>query len=158
MAFTFIEVMLVVSILAILAVVAIQNLLRSRMTTSETVAIANFRTLATALEMYRSANQRYPSDWQTDLYTDAEPDFGPPAFNVAMSNSAVQGYTYTYTPLSGGCTTTCSDYTLSGVPPASGNTGSRAFVVDRTGVIRHCTGTGPADANDPSIEQPPVAC
>lgn len=156
--FTFIEIMLVVSVIMILATIAVQSLLRSRLTTSESAVIANMRTLANAVEMYHSANQSYPDDWQADLYTDADPDYGPPAFNLSMSNSTLQGYTYTYTPLPGGCTTACSDYALSSVPQTLGSTGSRAFFVDRTGVIRHCTGSGPADADDQPMHLPPEAC
>jgi len=156
--FTFIEIMLVVSVVMILATIAVQSLLRSRLTTSESAVIANMRTLANAVEMYRSVNQSYPDDWQADLYTDADPDYGPPAFNSLMSNSTLQGYTYTYTPLPGGCATACSDYTLSSVPQTLGSTGSRAFFVDRTGVIRHCTGAGPADASDAPMHLAPIVC
>jgi len=156
--FTLIEVMVVVSIVALLAVVAIHSLIRSRVAAIESTAIANLRTLTNSLEMYRSVNQRYPSDWQAEMYTNADPDFGPPAFNASMAGSAIQGYVYTYTPLPAGCSSTCSDYTLSSVPQTFGTTGSRAFFIDRSSVIRHCTGAGPADATGQPVAQPPSAC
>lgn len=155
---TLIEVMVVVSIVALLAVVVIQSLTRSRVAAIESTAIANLRTLANSLEMYRSANQQYPGDWQADLYTNVEPDFGPPGFNLPMNGSTLQGYTYAYSPLPSGCTSACTDYTLSSVPQTVGGTGTRAFHVDRSGIIRHCVGAGPADASDQPIEQAPNAC
>lgn len=157
-AFTLVEIMVVVSIIGLLAAVAIQSLLRSRAVSMETAAIANLRTLTSSLEMYQASNSGYPDAWQAEMYTNANPTFGPPTFNTAMASSLVQGYLYTYTPLPAGCSSTCSAYTLSGVPQLPGLTGTRALFVDRSGIIRHCTGPGTADATDQPIEQPPAPC
>ncbi len=155
---TLVEVMVITSIVALLAVVAIQSLTRSRVVTIESTVIANLRTLANSLEMYHSANQQYPGDWQADLYTNVDPDFGPPGFNLPMNGSTLQGYTYTYSPLPSGCTSACIDYTLSSIPQTVGATGTRAFLVDRSGIIRHCVGAGPANVSNQPIGQAPNAC
>ena len=51
--FTLIELMIVVAIIAILAAIAIPNLLRSRMAANETAAIAACRTYGEAQSIYR---------------------------------------------------------------------------------------------------------
>ena len=160
--FTLVEIMIVVAIIALLAAIAIPNVLRGRTTANESSAVGNLRALVSALEMYRSVNNVYPAtaNWIANMYTTPNPDFGPPSFNHAMDGSAcppaaasscTQGFQYTYT--SGGAGT----YTLNANPDTLGQTGTRSFFVDESGVIRHCTGTG-ADVTDTSIDAPPVAC
>jgi len=154
-----VELVVVVGIIALLATVTIQNILRSRTTANEATAIGNLRELRSSLEMYRAQNNSFPADWQTDMYTDADPDFGPAMFNVPMTGQTVQGYNYTYTPLPAGCTPpSCTDYNFTAVPLNPGTTGTRAFFVNATGTVRHCTGSGPADASDATIDQPPNPC
>jgi len=51
--FTLIELMIVVAIIAIIAAIAIPNLLRSRMAANETAAIAACKTFATSEDIYR---------------------------------------------------------------------------------------------------------
>ena len=160
--FTLIEIMIVVAIIALLAAIAIPNVLRGRTTANESSAIGNMRALISSLEMFRSVNNVYPAtaNWVADMYTTPTPDFGPPSFNHAMDGSACppaaasscsQGFRYTYA--SGGAGT----YTLNANPDVLGQTGTRSFFVDETGVTHHCTGTG-ATVTDPSIDAPPIAC
>src|SRR5947207_14708953 len=51
--FTLIELMIVVAIIAIIAAIAIPNLLRSRMAASEEAAVAACKAFATAEDIYR---------------------------------------------------------------------------------------------------------
>ena len=57
--FTLIELMIVVAIIAIVAAVAIPNLLRSRMAANETAAIASCKTYATAQNIYRRTDYNH---------------------------------------------------------------------------------------------------
>ena len=57
--FTLIELMIVVAIIAIIAAVAIPNLLRSRMAANETAAIASCKTYATAQDIYRRTDYNH---------------------------------------------------------------------------------------------------
>lgn len=146
--FTLVEIMIVVAIIALLAAIAIPNVLRGRTSANEAAAIGNTRALLSGLEMYRSVNNAYPGPdnaaFTAAMYTAANPDFGPPSFLATMT---VQGYAYTFTSTNaagGACTTAafdCALYTLSAAPGTWGTTGVRSFVTDDTGVIRHCTGT-----------------
>ena len=75
-----------------------------------------------------------------------------------MDDSNHQGYLYTYTAQPDGCAGNCTGYTLTAFPSTLGLTGSRAFFVDESGIIRHCNGEGPADAGDRPLYQLPLAC
>ena len=160
--FTLVEIMIVVAIIALLAAIAIPNVLRGRTTANESAAIGNLRALVSSVEMFRSVNNTYPTtaNWVADMYTTPDPDFGPPSFNHIMdgtdcppgpASSCTQGYRYTYTSAAG------ATYSVNANPAVLNNTGTRSFFVDESGLIRHCTGTG-ADANDRTIDAAPVAC
>ena len=110
--FTLVEIMIVVAIIALLAAVAIPNVLRGRTTANESAAIGNIRALISSLEMYRSVNQAYPSvnagAFQDQMYgTDCAgsaptPDFGPPSFCKepggpdGAAASEVQGFVWLF--------------------------------------------------------------
>ncbi len=154
--FTLVEIMIVVAIIALLAAIAIPNVLRGRTTANESASIGNLRALISSQEMFRSVNNRYSqtSAWQANMYTNPDPDFGPPSFNQDLSAATtVQGYDYTYGALPAGCTDAagnCTAYTISAVAQTLGRTGVRSFVADDTGVIRHCTATAQGQTADPT--------
>ena len=61
--FTLVEIMIVVAIIALLAAIAIPNLLRARMTSNDALAKATLRAMSTAAESYSSANNgNYPGN------------------------------------------------------------------------------------------------
>ena len=148
--FTLVEIMIVVAIIALLAAIAIPNVLRGRTTANETSSIGNLRALVSSLEMFRSVNSAYPQTgtWVAQMYPAApQPAYAPPSFNVPMAGGAastVQGYAYIYTGLPIGCTNAlgnCTQYTVTSTAQALGGTGVRSFVADETGVERHCNAT-----------------
>jgi type IV pilus assembly protein PilA len=60
--FTLVEIMIVVAIIALLAAIAIPNLLRARLTANETTAQATLRTMSTAFETFAAAHSgTYPA-------------------------------------------------------------------------------------------------
>ena len=174
-AFTLVEIMIVVAIIALLAAIAIPNVLRGRTTANEASSIGNLRALISGLEMYRSVNNVYPqtANWgtvATSMYPPGAPAFGPPSFGTAaiaqtLANDTVQGFNYTYTATAG-CTDAalnCNTYTLLGVPQTVGQTGTRSFFTNQTGTISHCIEPGGAAvataANGPTwttIDQGPT--
>lgn len=159
--FTLVEIMIVVSIIALLAAIAIPNVLRGRTTANESAAIGNLRALVSSLEMYRSVNNAYPANgaaaWQDDMYVNADPDFGPPSFSGDLvAGATIQGYDYTFVGVAAGTT-----YTLNAVPNAVGTTGTRAFLATESGLIRHCNaaaGAGVATAASPTIDAAVADC
>ena len=144
--FTLVEIMIVVTIVALLAAIAIPNVLRGRTTANESAAVGNMRALISSLEMYRSVNNAYPTTaqtWMTRMYgadcaagTQPAPDFAPPSFCVQLTPGPglVQGYNYTYTegPTAG------ATYNLITLPSTAGTTGTRSFYTNESGIIRHC--------------------
>ena len=146
--FTLVEIMIVVAIIALLAAIAIPNVLRGRTTANESAAIGNLRALVSSLEMWRSVNSAYPNPW-TDLFN-ATPAYGPPSFNVSMANNTVQGYLYRYTALSANAA-----YNIIAQPATVNRTGTRSFYVDEAATIRHCTGNAAPTASNNTIDQQP---
>ena len=60
-AFTLIELLIVVAIIAILAAIAVPNFLEAQTRSKVSRCLADMRTVATALEMYRVDSNRYPT-------------------------------------------------------------------------------------------------
>lgn len=146
--FTLVEIMIVVAIIALLAAIAIPNVLRGRATANETAGVGNMRALLSSLEMYRSVNSAYPAAWSS--MTSVNPPFYPQPFNAMPST--VQGYVYAYTGAVNG-------YTITAVPN-NGTAGGRQFLINETGRVFHCLSTSSTvgvSSTDPSIDQPPSA-
>lgn len=121
--FTLVEIMIVVAIIALLAAIAIPNLLRPRMTANESAAQATLRTISTACETFAAANN--------GSYPDAEGDLTgatPPYLNRAYSAQTVQGYTYTYTLAATG-------YTVVAAPATCGTSGNTTYTITTGGVL-----------------------
>jgi prepilin-type N-terminal cleavage/methylation domain-containing protein len=131
--FTLIELMIVVAIIAIIAAIAIPNLLRSRMQSNESAAIGNLRTIVGAEVAYHAANYQYATDFNT--LTSATPPYLDGNWSVAKS-----GYNYVL----GG---DASNFTANANAVQYGVTGSRGFYTDASGVIRYAVGqdAGPTD-------------
>ena len=174
--FTLVEIMIVVAIIALLAGIAIPNVLRGRTTANESAAIGNLRAVISSLEMARSVNNAYPQPdgaaFVTTMYGAGGvpagcaaavvpiPDFGPPSFCRVLDGtdpgSVVQGYKYTYVAPAAGTT-----YTLNATPQTLNNTGTRSFMASETGLIRHCTTTvqdRQATVASPTIDAAIAAC
>ena len=159
--FTLVEIMIVVAIIALLAAIAIPSVLRGRASANEAAAIGNTRALMNGLEMFHATNNEYPDAWQADMYTDANPDFGPPAFDLDITDEtpgAAQGYDYLYTQ------DTATSYHVDAYPSATTN-GTRSFFVNETGILRHCrcpadgcASDTHADSGDVTLEAAPAEC
>lgn len=135
--FTLIELMIVVAIIAIIAAIAIPNLLRSRLQSNESAAISNLKAIVGAEVAYNSANGSYTGDF-ADL-TGATPPF-------LEGNWAGIKQGYQFTLASPGP----NNFTCNADPSEPGVSGNRYFYTDASGVIRFNTG-GQAGAGDPPI-------
>ncbi|HUT25205.1 MAG TPA: prepilin-type N-terminal cleavage/methylation domain-containing protein, partial [Sumerlaeia bacterium] len=62
-AFTLIELLIVVAIIAILAAIAVPNFLEAQTRSKIATVYSDFRTLKTGMEAYRVDNSGYPMDW-----------------------------------------------------------------------------------------------
>ena len=133
--FTLVEIMIVVAIIALLAAIAIPNLLRARMSSNDSLSKATLRAISTAAESYGTANNgNYPTGANLGLLTTAT----PPYLNydyVANSSAAAPlgGYIYT-------CALVVSGYTITATPATCNSSGSLVSTITTGGVLNsvHC--------------------
>lgn len=149
--FTLIELMIVVSVIAIIAAIAIPNLLRARMNANEGGAISSMRTIATSEVAYRTAAFR-------DVNGDGDGDYGTlinlnaPAPGVQgfidqnLASGIKQGYSFLAVPTDGDHANPPT-FICNSDPLTPGRTGDRHFFVDDSGVLRFAWG-GPAGPGD----------
>ena len=71
--FTLVEIMIVVAIIALLAAIAIPNLLRAKITANDANAKATLKTLSTASEAFSAVNGAYPTS--ATVLTGATPPY-----------------------------------------------------------------------------------
>ena len=136
--FTLVEIMIVVAIIALLAAIAIPNLLRARLNANESAAIGAMQTISTAAQSYRSSNPSYPLTL-TPLGAAT-----PPYIDSVLSAGGKSGYSFALI----GAT---NSFTATGVPQTPGTSGVRSFFVDESGVIKACITSGciPNSASTP---------
>jgi len=127
--FTLVEIMIVVAIIALLAAIAIPNLLRARITANESAAQATLRTISTALETYAAANNGLyaPAD-ATVVDTYLTTDSTPPYLNKTYCGANESGYYYD-------CVIDTNTYSLTGQPANCTTAGTKSFTMTTGGVL-----------------------
>jgi len=125
--FTLVEIMIVVAIIALLAAIAIPNLLRARLQANESAAQAALKTVATAEVTWRSANPDYAS-----LAELGSPTTGPPYIDAVLMAGTKNGYVFSVPDV-----VTGSDAFVCNAVPANPNvSGVRHFCITEDGVVR----------------------
>lgn len=150
--FSLIELLVVISVILIIAAIAIPNYLKSKMNANEASAVQNLRNIATAEALYSTT---YGMSYSTDLVslagTIATPDSGHAELIDDVLGSGVKsGYSIVYTVVSTDSMGNVLEYALNAAPLVPGNTGQRYFYTDQTYVIRW-NGNVAAGPSDPSI-------
>ena len=121
--FTLIELMIVVAIIAIIAAIAIPNLLRSRIQSNESAAIGNLRTITGSQVAYNSANGVYAATFD-EMTTPT-----PPFLDGAWGTGPKSGYDFA---LDGDV----QCFGANADPAIQDRSGVRHFFTDCSGVIR----------------------
>jgi len=116
---------IIVPIIAMLAAIAIPNLMLARARANEAAAVASLKTISVASESFYAVQNRYP-DWLGELAYDE-----PPYISDELASGVHQGYKFKILD-------TGQDSTLlaTAVPMAKGATGMRSFCVVEDGLIR----------------------
>ena len=118
--FTLVEIMIVVAIIALLAAIAIPNLLRARVSAQESAAVAALHTILAAEQQFRAANPVY-----TDIPTLGVDN--PPYVDGALATGIKHGYNFVATPNAG------TDFYATAAPQALAQ--AHTFYVDESGVV-----------------------
>jgi type IV pilus assembly protein PilA len=153
--FTLIELLIVVAIIGIIAAIAVPGLLRARMSGNEASAIGTMRAINSAQATYASACGGGGYSTMTGLNT-APPGAGAPTFisadvaqaDTAGANVPKSGYGFTLTQAGAnvlaantcnGVVPSTTQYFSTAAPTTQGNTGTRFFATDQSGMIRQNT-------------------
>ena len=134
--FTLVEIMIVVAIIALLAAIAIPNLLRARANANETAAQATLKTIATGAESFAAANNGTYPDAVADL-TGATPAYLNENYCDGTTRS---GYVFACTFNADG-----SGYSVTGRPVSCTTTGTRSWTITTGAVLAQdaaCTASG----------------
>ncbi|MBV9144641.1 MAG: prepilin-type N-terminal cleavage/methylation domain-containing protein [Acidobacteria bacterium] len=156
--FSLIELLIVVAIILIIAAIAIPNLLRAKISANEASAVGSMRTIVTGEVSYAAAD--WTNGGQPIGYSVALKDLGgancnPPSStstclidpilaNAGAVATAKSGYYFAYAQTNNG-----TGFTLNGNPAAPGQTGSRYFFADQSGVIRFNPAAAAGAADNP---------
>ena len=144
MGFSLIELLIVVAIILIIAAIAIPNLLRSRMAANEASAVGSRRPINTAEITYAST---YPAIGFNNLANlggaagSATTSTNATLLDAVLSSGTKSGYSFAVA-----LTTVTSGnpnpfYSSTAKPVSVGQTGTRYFYSDASGVIRYNTTT-----------------
>jgi type IV pilus assembly protein PilA len=155
--FSLIELLVVVSVILIVAAIAIPNLLRSRMAANEASAVASLRSINTSQVVYQSS---YGPGYAATLAALSDggavancvpPKPPTPTFacllDSALASGTKSGYKFTYAPITAGAFV--SKYSVN-ADPISGGSGQRHFFSDQSLVIR-VNAMAAAVNTDPSL-------
>ena len=121
-AFTLVEILVVIGIIALLAAIAIPNLLRAKHSANESSAQSTLKSISTALENYFASNSLYPSN------TSALLGVTPPYLNVDYFAGTHSGYSFT---------SVLSDYAYTiTASPISSSAGAHTFTITTGGTLQ----------------------
>jgi prepilin-type N-terminal cleavage/methylation domain-containing protein len=120
-AFSLVEILIVVAVIALLAAIAIPNLMRAKLNSNQASAQATLKAIANALETYAISNGIYPTQ-TTSLIGAAPPylnkDYFATSFNGYNFSALITDYAYLVT-----------------AEPASSSSGTLSYSITTGGVL-----------------------
>ena len=134
-AFTIVELMIVVAVIALIVSIAIPSFQSARKSAASTQAIGLLRTVVTLSEQYHTRLGSYPNDENDLINAGMMPDYNA---------SPVAAYNFSYAGAP-------AVWTMSANPKIPGVTGDNYFFVDQSGVIRFSS-VAPATATSTPID------
>jgi type IV pilus assembly protein PilA len=146
--FSLIELLIVVTIILIIAAIAIPNLVRNKIQANETAAVGAMRTLNESVLLYLNTYGGFPH-----ALSDMGPGSGGPGATSAsadlidsvLASGVKSGYRFTYAAVATDPAGNVLSYTITATPVVPGSSGQRSFFTDQSGTIRS-TASGTADS------------
>jgi prepilin-type N-terminal cleavage/methylation domain-containing protein len=151
--FSLLELLIVVAIIVTITVVAVPNLLKTRMKGNETSAMASLKAMNEACVMYYSSYSSYPH---------IQSDLGPPQNGLASNTAAdlldsvlapsgstvasKSGYLFHYTAGAAEPSGSINSYTILADPESYDHTGVSRFYTDQRMIVRYTMDGSPASA------------
>src|ERR1700722_5479019 len=147
--FSLIELLIVVTIILIIAAIAITNLLKSKIQENQAAAVETLRTLSTSMIMYSTTYGAFPHN-----ISDLGPAGGgsPPTsasadlIDSVLATGVKGGYKFIYSVVASDPAGNVLSYGIVASPVVPGTTGQRSFYTDQSGTIRATT-SGTADSS-----------
>ena len=147
--FSLIELLIVVTIILIIAAIAIPNLMKSKIAANEAAAVETLKTLNSSAVMYSMSYGGFPH-----AIAQMGPNGGSPAptsagadlIDSVLAGGVKSGYKFTLTITSTDPAGNVLSYGITAVPVTPGTTGQRAFYTDQSGTVRASPG-GTADSS-----------
>jgi type II secretory pathway pseudopilin PulG len=139
--------LIVVTIILIIAAIAIPNLMRSKIQANETAAVSTLKTLTESSLLYSNSYGGFPH-----ALSDMGPGSGGPATSASadlidsiLAGGAKSGYRFNYAVVASDPSGNVISYTITATPLVPGSSGQRSFFTDQSGTIRS-TANGTADS------------
>ena len=165
--FTLVEIMIVVAIIALLAAIAIPNLLRARLNANQNACVNSMKTLCASLNSFAGGNiiggiPTYPvAGGGAGLGLDAltsnsiaapEPPYLDLSWSDVAGTVARSGYTYTYTGFDGADTDAlCERFWIDAIPTVYQTSGVLSLYVDEGGSVYGFDNAGAAHGAHASV-------
>jgi type IV pilus assembly protein PilA len=151
--FSLIELLIVVTIILIIAAIAIPNLMRNKIQANETAAVEAMRTLNESVLLYSNSYGGFPhllADMGPGSSGTQPTSAGADMIDSVLAGGVKSGYHFAYAPVASDASGNVLSYTITATPVVPGSTGQRSFFTDQSGTIRS-TGTGTADSTSAPI-------
>jgi len=147
--FSLIELLIVVTIILIIAAIAIPNLMRSKIQANETAAVGALKALTESSLLYSNSYGGFPHSL-SDLGPApgggaAASSAGADLIDSVLASGVKSGYKFTYVAGTTDPSGNVQSYGITATPVVPGSTGQRSFFTDQSGTIRN-TSNGTADA------------
>jgi type IV pilus assembly protein PilA len=146
--FSLIELLIVVTIILIIAAIAIPNLMRSKIQANETAAVGALKALTESALLYSNSYGGFPhalSDLGPAAGGGAASSTSADLIDTVMASGVKSGYKFAYAAGTTDPSGNVQSYTITATPLVPGSTGQRSFFTDQSGTIRN-TSSGTADA------------
>jgi prepilin-type N-terminal cleavage/methylation domain-containing protein len=144
--FSLIELLIVISVIAIMTAIAVPNIHKYLMSAHEHAAIEEIGTLHKAITQYYTQYRRYPQTL-VELGPPAAGADGPEAANLiprGLATGRKSGFVFTLTR-------TTTGYAINAVPETFGDTAARTFYSDQGMSVHYNLTAEPANANSPEL-------